>query len=242
MTNDLLMKWIQAGQTEIPTLLLKYYQKLGLTNDDFVLIIQLKSSLDQGDYFPDLNEIAERMNMSKNDAFKAVHRLMQKKLLSIETEKDENGITEDIYSLNLLWEKLIILMKQNENAIEEKQEKKENKNLYSIFEAEFGRPLSPMEIESLILWTEEDNFSPELIELALREAVLSQVYSFKYIDRILLSWEKKNIRTKEQVEKESQRFREYSKSKNQAHLDDDEEQSFGPVPMINWLQDDDDES
>lgn len=240
MTNDLLMKWIQAGQTEIPTLLLKYYKKLGLNNDDFVLIIQLKSSMDQGDYFPDLEEISERMNISKNDAFKAVHQLMQKKLLSIETKKDEEGITEDVYSLNLLWEKLITLMKQNEHVIEEKQEKKESKKLYSIFEAEFGRPLSPMEIDSLILWTEEDNFSPELIQLALREAVLSQVYSFKYIDRILLNWEKKNIRTKEQVEKESKRFRDYSKSKNQAHLDEDDDESSGPVPMINWLQDDED--
>ena len=237
MSNELLMQWIEAGQTEIPTLLLKYYKKLGLNNDDFVLIIQLKSSMDQGDYFPDLEEISERMNISKNDAFKAVHQLMQKKLLSIETKKDEEGITEDVYSLNLLWEKLITLMKQNEHVIEEKQEKKESKNLYSIFEAEFGRPLSPMEMESLVMWVEEDQFSKELIILALREAVLSQVYSFKYIDRILLNWKKKNIRTKEEVEKESQRFRDYSKSKNQARLDD-EEDSSGPVPMINWLEED----
>ena len=40
---------------------------------------------------------------------------------------------------------------------------------------------------------------PELIRLALREAVLNQAYSLKYIDRILLAWERKNITTKEQV-------------------------------------------
>ena len=39
---------------------------------------------------------------------------------------------------------------------------------------------------------------PELIRLALR-AVLNQAYSLKYIDRILLAWERKNITTKEQV-------------------------------------------
>ena len=96
--------------------------------------------------------------------------------------------------------------------IEEKEELRDSnskklcpicgKSLYSIFEAEFGRPLSPIEMETLIMWLEEDRYSVELIQLALREAVLSQVYNFKYIDRILLNWEKKNIRTKEQVEKD----------------------------------------
>lgn len=236
MNNELLMKWIQAGQTSIPTLLLKHYRKLGITNDDLVLIIQLQSYLDRGDYFPDLNEIAVVMGLSKNEVFQAVHQLMQKKLLAIETTKDEQGITEDRYSFDLLWEKLIVWMKQNENAAEIKQEEKETKSLYSIFEAEFGRPLSPIERESLVMWTQEDNFSPELIQLALREAVLSQVYSFKYIDRILLNWAKKNIRTKEQVEKETQKFREYGK--NQTRVADVEDTS-GPVPMINWLQDED---
>lgn len=238
MSNELLMQWIDAGQTEVPTLLLKYYRKLGLSNDELILIIQLKAHMDQGNYFPDLDGIAQSMGISKNNAFKAVHQLMQKKLLSIETKKDDQGITEDAYSLTLLWEKLMVLMKQKETVAQVKQEKKEEKNLYSIFEAEFGRPLSPMEMDSLIMWTEEDAFSTELIELALREAVLSQVYSFKYIDRILLNWEKKNIRTKEDVERESQKFREYTATKNQAKLDEDDGDSAGPVPMINWLEND----
>lgn len=239
MSNELLLQWIEAGQTEVPTLLLKYYRKLGLSNDEFILIIQLKAHMDQGNYFPDLDGIAQAMGISKNNAFKAVHQLMQKKLLSIETKKDDKGVTEDAYSLTLLWEKLMVLMKQKETATEIKQEKQEEKNLYSIFEAEFGRPLSPIEMDSLIMWTEEDAFSTELIQLALREAVLSQVYSFKYIDRILLNWEKKNIRTKEDVERESQKFREYTVTKNQAQLDEDDDDSAGPVPMINWLENDD---
>ena len=34
-------------------------------------------------------------------------------------------------------------------------------------------------------WLNTDHYSPELIRLALREAVLNQAYSLKYIDRIL---------------------------------------------------------
>src|SRR5699024_10925191 len=102
-----------------------------------------------------------------------------------------------------------------------------------MLESEFGRPLSPIEIETLVAWIENDKYSPELIQLALREAVLSQAYNFKYIDRILLNWEKKNIRTKEQVEKEIQRYRNLSKTND---FKDEKKKDLGPVLMINWLK------
>jgi len=234
MENELILDWINAGQTVLPTLLLKYYRDLDLSNDELVLILQLKSYMDKGDLFPNTEEIAKHMHMTERNVFKALHQLIQKKVLSIETAKDENGITQDAYSLNMLWEKLIVLIKQEKSDKKIEEEEKTEKSLYSMFESEFGRPLSPIEMETLVMWTEDDKYSPELIQLALREAVLSQVYNFKYIDRILLNWEKKNIRTKEQVEKEAQNYRDYSKDKE---LDNEPSNNSGPVPMINWLKD-----
>lgn len=240
MNNDLMLDFINAGQTVFPTLLLRHYRKLNLSNDELVLILQLKSNMDNGEYFPNTELIAKSMNMSERNVFKAIHQLIQKKVLSIETTKDEKGMTQDAYSLDMLWEKLIVLMKQEQIEKVTEEENNEEKSLYSIFEAEFGRPLSPIEMETLIMWLEEDRYSVELIQLALREAVLSQVYNFKYIDRILLNWEKKNIRTKEQVEKESKSYRDYtSKSKGTDQQEDDTDNS-GPVPMVNWLKDPDD--
>jgi len=235
MDNEIMMQWIENGQTVLPTLLLRHYRELNLSNDELVLILQLKSYIDAGNSFPNTALIAQNMKMTEENVFKAIHRLTQKKVLTIETAEDENGVTEDAYSLSLLWEKLMILLKQNETDKEEEKKEDTEKNLYSIFESEFGRPLSPMEMETLVKWVEEDSYSPELIQMALREAVLSQVYNFKYIDRILLNWEKKNIRTKEQVEKETQKFRNYSSS-NQVESDENEGTSE-PVPMINWLKD-----
>jgi len=236
MDNEVMMQWINTGQTVLPTLLLRHYRELNLSNDELVLILQLKSYIDAGNSFPNTSLIAKNMKMTEENVFKAIHQLTQKKVLSIETAKDEDGVTEDAYSLSLLWEKLIVLLKQNESEKEEEKKEDTEKNLYSIFESEFGRPLSPIEMETLVMWVEEDDYSPELIQMALREAVLSQVYNFKYIDRILLNWEKKNIRTKEQVEKESQKFRNRSTS-NQIQSDDaGNEGSSDPVPMINWLK------
>lgn len=240
MENNLLKHWIDQGQTVLPTLLLQHYRDLGISNNELVLILQIKSYIDKGEAFPNTEEIAQNMHLSKDNVFKAVHQLMQKKLISIDTTKDENGITQDAYSLSFLWDKLFVLLKQEQvDTTDEKIEKEtvqNTKSMYTIFEKEFGRPLSPMEMETLVMWVEQDKYSPELVQMALREAVLSQVYNFKYIDRILLNWEKKNIRTKEQVEKESQRFRDQT-SKNLSQSDTGETGKSEPVPMINWLKD-----
>ena len=240
MANNLLKHWIDQGQTVLPTLLLQHYRDLGISNNELVLILQIKSYIDKGEAFPNTEEIAQNMHLSKDNVFKAVHQLMQKKLISIDTTKDENGITQDAYSLSFLWDKLFVLLKQEQvDTTDEKIEKEtvqNTKSMYTIFEKEFGRPLSPMEMETLVMWVEQDKYSAELVQMALREAVLSQVYNFKYIDRILLNWEKKNIRTKEQVEKESQRFRDQT-SKNLSQSDTGGTGKSEPVPMINWLKD-----
>lgn len=60
---------------------------------------------------------------------------------------------------------------------------------------EFGRNLSPIENADNRKLDRHDHYPLELIESALKEAVLNRVYSLKYIDRILLAWEKKNIRS-----------------------------------------------
>lgn len=228
-----MIKWMNAGQTVVPTLLLRHYRKFNLSNDELVLILQLKSYIDKGELFPSTNSIAMNMNMTEDNVFRAIHQLTQKRVLSIETTKDEKGVSQDAYSLSLLWEKLSVFLKQEQMEKESKQKSDEDKNLFTLFEREFGRTLSSFEMELLAKWMQEDKYSTELIQLALREAVLSQVYNFKYIDRILLNWEKKNIRTKEQVEKESEKFR-LATSQSNFQADDE---PIEPVPMINWLKD-----
>ncbi|MEO2820231.1 DnaD domain protein, partial [Lacticaseibacillus rhamnosus] len=44
--------------------------------------------------------------------------------------------------------------------------------------------------------------------LALREAVLNAAYSLKYMDRILLNWERRHLKTAQQVQAELKRHQE----------------------------------
>lgn len=70
-------------------------------------------------------------------------------------------------------------------------------SLYSVFEQEFGRLLSPFEGEQITEWEEQYGF--ELPKQALVEAVISNKKNFRYIDSILLDWSKNDIRTVEEA-------------------------------------------
>lgn len=71
--------------------------------------------------------------------------------------------------------------------------------IMSVFEKEFGRLLSPMEIEQITQWEKEH--SQDIILEALKRAALGGNHTFKYINGILLQWKKNNIRTIQEVER-----------------------------------------
>ena len=70
-------------------------------------------------------------------------------------------------------------------------------NLYKSFEAEIGRALSPLQIQELQYMLED--FSPELIHEALKEAVSQGKANFAYIKAILNRWKQDNLLTVELV-------------------------------------------
>ena len=79
-------------------------------------------------------------------------------------------------------------------------------SVFSVFESELGRMLSPMEIEKIKEWITSGN-SKELILCALNEAVLKGVNNLNYIDSILNSWKKKGYKNKEDILKDKENYR-----------------------------------
>ncbi|MCL6558046.1 MAG: DnaD domain protein [Firmicutes bacterium] len=84
-----------------------------------------------------------------------------------------------------------------------------NKDLYidpaaaaiaSEFEREFGRLLSPIEVNKLASW--QKTFSDELIKEALARAALQDKRSIAYVGGILKSWRRAGITTVEEARRE----------------------------------------
>jgi DNA replication protein len=88
------------------------------------------------------------------------------------------------------------------------QEITPKKDVFSVIEIEFGRPLTPMELETITGWLEVDRYKEELVLAALKEAVFAGKLHFRYIDRILLEWSRNQVTTSEMARTYSQKFRQ----------------------------------
>ena len=92
------------------------------------------------------------------------------------------------------------------------ENKEDEKNtIYDVFETELGRTLSPIEYELVSEWL--NNNSEEILKLALKEATYNGVSNFRYIDRIIHEWNKKGIKTQEDVEKSRINFKQKKEAK-----------------------------
>ena len=204
------------GFTVFSNGLLAYYPQLKITNSELILIIQLELFAQKGNKFPSNEQIAANTNFSATEIASIIQQLIDKNDLTIDQVTDEKGRIGNYYNLDRLYSKLDNLLEKNVATPKSGEETTnttseiDNSPLNQLmrqFEIEFGRYLSPIEREEISAWLNVDHYDPEIIKLALREAVLSQAYSLKYVDRVLLNWQRHNLKTTSEVQKFLQRNR-----------------------------------
>lgn len=172
----------------IPSYIIKYYSDLDL--EGFTLIFMIYLINQKGEIVFDINKIANDLNQESSKILDIINELNEKNYISIEMKK-VNGVIEEYISIELFFNKI------SSYIIEEKNDKKDN-NIFSLFEQEFGRTLSPIECEAIDNWL-KNGISEELIKSALKEAILSGVHNFRYVDKILFDWNKKGYKTESDV-------------------------------------------
>ncbi|WP_407268668.1 DnaD domain protein [Radiobacillus sp. PE A8.2] len=230
MSNQYSLQFMMRDQIVVPSLLLKNYVKLQLNESEVMVILQLHCFYQEGNTFPTPEEIANQLTLSGQECSAILRKLIQKNMLSIEQINNESNILDEFYSLEPLWKRLYEPAKP---APPEKSE--EQHNIFILFEQEFGRPLSPFEIETINIWIDEEDQSPSLIKAALREAVLMGKLNFRYIDRILREWRRKGIRTVEQARNQSKSF--HANQTNKQASETGTESKRDVSLYYNWLED-----
>jgi DNA replication protein len=229
MEKKLLVEMMIKGQTTVPRLLLESYQAIGLNEVECMLIIHLYTSINDGNPFPTPDELASKMSCNEAQCSEHLRHLLQRGLLEI-VQNTEGPIYSERYSLDILWNKLaslLILSQKDEEHIQQEEA------LYTIYEKEFGRPLSPIECETLGMWIDQDQHTPEMIKAALREAVISGKLNFRYIDRILFDWKKNGIKTLEQAKAHGENIRRHYGNQKDSNPSNNKPMQF---QLYNWLE------
>lgn len=179
------MQTVQMEALDFRYLLLEYYKKLKLSENELAVILMIDHLLEQKNYFitPDL--LSLKMNLSIKELDKILVGLLEKKLLVYDIGPKIK------VSLKPLQKKLyetfqISLVKEQEVSSSEKKNEY-LKNIYQVFEKELNRTLSPLELSTINEWV-NDGFSDEIIIEAFHQALAKGKKTLRSVDKILVQW------------------------------------------------------
>ena len=188
MSNSILEGLIKEKDYTFKKLLFKLIKDFDLSLEELLLLVYF---INQDKPVFDIKRISLITYLSSNEIMAAFSSLTGKGLVSIKTSKEDGKITEVIDITNTY---RAMVSDININI-----KKQATTNIYTIFEKEFGRPLSPVEYEIIKEWI-TSGISEELIKGALKEAVFNNVRNLRYIDKILSEWEKKGFKSVDEVD------------------------------------------
>lgn len=194
--EDNIVNLLRDRPIVVPKVLFSNYKMLGISDSELIVILIILSFGDKVEFDPE--EFAKVVNGSKHEIICIINNLIEKNILSLVVDKTDKKKHEYI-TVDLLYEKLF-------NIVIDKKEEKIDNSIFSVFENELGRTISPMEYEQIKEWITSGN-SIELITCALKEAVLNGVSNFRYIDSILNEWKKKGYKNKNDITRDRENYR-----------------------------------
>ena len=208
-------------------LLLENYKKLKISENQLAIIFMIDHLVSQGNPFVTADLLSLKMTLDIKEIDSLLADLLTRGFVEYATI---NGKT--VTTLNPLKERLyrefqITISKEAETKNNAKINEELN-NIFRVFEQELGRPLSPVEISRIREWVSL-GYTDEIIINALKEALSQGKKSLRSVDKILLSWAK----------------REDLETEGKTSIDDDWTNNLEETIRIAktpWLDDDDEEN
>lgn len=215
------MSSVQMEALDFRYLLLEYYKKLRLSENEVMVILMIDHLLEQKNTLitPDL--LSLKMNISSKELDKILVSLLERDLIVYDMGKKVK------VSLKPLHKKLyetfqVALSKEQESLVSEKKAAY-LKNIYEVFEKQLNRTLSPLEFSMIGEWV-NDGFDDETIIRALNEALAKGKKTIRSVDRILVQY-----KAKEDMEKTGM--------SNVKEVWDDDMESLLEVAKAKWIDD-----
>lgn len=186
-----------------------------------------KIEIKPGQYITGRKQIADACNVSESKAerilkwFENDQQIEQQtsskgRLITIvnweKYQQTEQQFGQEVGNVRTIIEQRTITNKNVRNNIYNNnimRAQDQNTTLFDFIENNFGRTLSPTEYEEISSWEDCD-----LTRYAIKQAVLLNKVSIKYISRILDSYKIENIKTVQQAQEREKKFKSQIQNKH----------------------------
>lgn len=189
-------RYINNNTIDFTELILNNYFKLGIDETDAVIIIKLQYLLNNNVTFISSSQLSKMLSVSTQTTSKRLKSLIEKGYIKMEVIKKSNGKQTESFNLDYLIESILV----NDTVERDSYKKDDNKTLEAkivkLFEDEFKKPLSVLDIQTITKWLNDDKYNFKDIKDALFEAVRTRKLTIKYVDGILLRKDEKIEKSK----------------------------------------------
>lgn len=170
---------IKNNLIDFDKLLIEKYNVLGLDEVELIILIKLNKLLNSGNKFS-IEYLSKNMTVTEDVIRDKLVTLINNQFITLKLiNKNE------IYSLDDTFKRLASLLENEE--IEEQNEEDNNLILMvvSMLEKEFKKILSPLELELVYKWINDDKFSYDDIYNAVLETLKFKKKNIQNVDMIL---------------------------------------------------------
>lgn len=213
MFDMLFKKTIADNPSLVLNYVLQFERELELSDEETLVLLHLLRLNIKNNNFPSNSQLIAHMSMDEEQCRMCVLGLISKRLVEIDAVEKDDAIIE-CYRFDLLIERLALLQQRVFIAEENAQKEASTGSIFQSIEEAFGRPLAPVELETVARWMNEDNYSEGLILEALDEAILNDVRNIRYMERILFEWQKQGVASVEEAKQQRQQFRDHQHKNN----------------------------
>jgi len=182
-------KMIEDEIIDFDKLVLKNYKAIGLSEIEAFVIIELHHQMKQGNTFLNPSKIIKNITISKDELLEILDSLMKRQFLSIRLKKQKNGKETEIFLLDDTIQKILnnYANSINDELINQPKQYATNaEEIVDLVETQFQKQLTPLEVEIIQKWLDEDKFDILDIKKALLDAIKANKTSLSYVDGVLL--------------------------------------------------------
>ncbi len=184
-------RYINNNTIDFAELVLNNYYKIDLDETDAIIIIKLQYLLNNNITFISPSKLSKMLSISTQTTSKRLKSLIEKGYIQMKLITNAKGKQTESFNLDFLIESILLVGNNERSSYEKSDNKTIEAKIVKLFEEEFKKPLTVLDIQVITKWLNDDKYSYKEIEDALFQAVKLRKLTTKYIDKILLHQEEK---------------------------------------------------
>lgn len=171
--------FLKNNLIDFEKLIIDKYSFLGLDEVEVIILVKLHKLLSTGNKFS-IDYISKNMTVSETIIRDKLVTLINNQFITLKlVDKSE------IYSLDDTFKRLAELLEKEEVDDIKNEINEDIKKIVSLLEKEFNKMLTPLELETVYKWINDDKFSYDKIYEAVLETLKYKKNSIQYVDVLL---------------------------------------------------------